>query len=62
MFKLPECTPDGIVIRLRNEGIRRPDGSRGRLNVIVHHKMPKTLALADVKAINKLKEHKTFKQ
>lgn len=62
MFKLPECTPDGSVIRLRNEGIRRPDGSRGRLNVIVHHKMPKTLALADVKAINKLKEHKTFKQ
>ena len=60
-FKLGECVADGHIVRIKDKGLMRQDGSRGRLNVIVHHQMPNNLTNADIKALNKLKESKTFK-
>ena len=60
--KLSECAIDGHIIRIKDQGLTRQDGSKGRLNVIIHHQMPKGLTKADVKAINKLKESKAFEK
>ena len=61
-FPIPECMEDGHAVRLRGEGLRRQDGSRGDLTVTMHHKMPKRIEEADRKAVEKLKKLKTFEQ
>lgn len=59
-FPIPECMEDGHTVKLRGEGIRRPDGSRGDVIVTMHHKMPKSINTADKKAVEKLKNLKSF--
>lgn len=60
-FDIPECANDGHVLRIRNEGLRMGNGSKGRLNVIIRHGMPKKLSKSDMKSVEKLKELNSFK-
>lgn len=59
-FAIPKCMEDGHAVRLRGEGIRRPNGTRGDVTVSMHHKMPSNISETDRKAVEKLKKLKSF--
>ena len=61
-FNLSQCVKDGDMVRLINEGLKRPDGTRGNLNAIIRHAMPKSLTKSEIRAIEKLKESDSFKR
>lgn len=52
---------DGYVVKVRDKGLRKTNGQRGFLNVIIKQKMPKTLSDSDKKLLNDLKKSKNFK-
>lgn len=54
-------TEQGTTLRLNGLGLRKQNGARGDLNVIVKHKFPNNLTEEEKNKINDLKASKNFK-
>lgn len=54
-------TEQGTTLRLNGLGLRKKDGSRGDLDILVKHKFPQTLSDDEIEKLNNLKNSKNFK-
>lgn len=58
--KINPNTEQGTILRLNGLGLRKQDGSRGDLEILVKHKFPQTLSDDEKGKLDELKKSKNF--